>query len=227
MFTRATAGVLRIQSSGLILQGPMESWNTLSQIARNTFEPFEVDLFRQTVRPGMTVLDIGANLGYYTLLAGRLVGPTGKVYAFEPDPRVVSHLDANVRANGLGNVVVLARAASDRPGIRDLQLSRTPSYSGLYANEGMGSIVGTASVETVAVDDVLPHEAVDVVKLDVEGEERAALRGLVRSLGRSSDPHLFLELRTSLGGTRERDLPGTAYWGSPNLPGRQLPGVRP
>lgn len=192
MFKRATADALRIESNGFVIQGSMDSWNTLSQIAGGTFEPFEVDLFRRAVGPGMTVLDIGANIGYYTLLAGKLVGPTGKVYAFEPDPRVVVHLRANVRANGLSNVAVIAKAASDRSDQRDLHLSRTASYSGLYAHAAMGPIVGTASVETVAVDDLLLHEAVDVVKVDVEGEESAVLRGMARALARSN-PHLFLE----------------------------------
>jgi len=189
----ATRDTIRVWSDGLVLQGSMENLRTLSQISRGTFEPFEVELFKQAVRPGMTVVDVGANIGYYTLLAARLAGPSGTVYAFEPDPRTFTTLDANVRGNGLSNVFLIAKAASDRSDIRELHMSRTAQYSGLYSYAEMDSVVATTPVETVAIDDVLQDDTVDVIKMDVEGEEAAALRGLSHALAASSDPRLFLE----------------------------------
>jgi FkbM family methyltransferase len=184
---------IKVEANGLVLQGPMDSWRVLGQIASGTLEPFEVDLFERAIRPGMTVLDVGANSGYYTLLAARLVGASGKVFAFEPDPRTVESLRANVRANGLNNVRVVPRAASDRAGPRAFHLSRTAAHSGLHRSTTMDAVSATTSVDSVAADDALQGETMDVIKIDVEGVEPAVLRGLSRTLGANPDVRLFLE----------------------------------
>lgn len=197
---RLSRDVVRVKADGLVVQGPVDSWRVLTQIASGTFEPFEVDLFKQAVKEGMTVLDIGANIGFYSLLAARLVGPRGKVYAFEPDPRTTASLRENLRANGLPNVTVIQKAASDQSGLREFKLSRTASHSGLYSSMSPESVLGTIRVETVAVDEVLLRESVDVIKLDAEGEEAAVLKGLRRTLERSPRAQLFVEFNpVSLG----------------------------
>jgi len=77
------------------------------------FEPRETELVKREVKKGDTVLDIGANIGYYTLIFARLVGDTGKVYAFEPEPRNFEILKKNVETNGYKNVVLVNGAVSD------------------------------------------------------------------------------------------------------------------
>jgi len=69
------------------------------------FEKYETKLFKKSIKRGMVVLDIGANIGYYTLLAARLVGDEGKVFAFEPDPYNYSLLRKNIEANRYNNVI--------------------------------------------------------------------------------------------------------------------------
>src|SRR5215210_3622928 len=93
---RATGDSITVKVDGLAIEGPMASRRVLSQIKAGTLEPFEAALFVNAIRPGMTVLDIGANIGYYTLLAARKVGPAGNVFAFEADPRTASSLQRNL-----------------------------------------------------------------------------------------------------------------------------------
>lgn len=75
-------------------------------ITRGIYEPRETNLFKKIVRHGMTVIDLGANIGYYTLIASKLVGESGKVYAFEPEPDNFNILVKNININNLKNVVV-------------------------------------------------------------------------------------------------------------------------
>jgi FkbM family methyltransferase len=165
------------------------------------WEPAYTALFARLVRPGDTVLDLGANLGVYTLLAARLVGPGGRVHAFEPNPRLAQLVDLSIRMNGFAPWAQVHRvAASDRTGVA--RLFFTDSYS------GGGSLAGTeeqrdASGEAKhAVDcrllplDTLftdPAMRVDVIKMDVEGHEGPALRGMRQLLTRSPGVRIMME----------------------------------
>jgi FkbM family methyltransferase len=165
------------------------------------WEPQYTALFSRLVRPGDTVLDLGANIGVYTLLAARLVGPTGRVHAFEPNPRLAQLVNLSIRMNGFAPWAQMHRvAASDRTGIA--RLFFTDSYS------GGGSLAGTeeqrdATGETkhavdcrlVPIDTLLadPAMKVDVIKMDVEGHEGPALRGMRALLARSPDVRIMME----------------------------------
>jgi tRNA G37 N-methylase Trm5 len=82
----------------------LDPHDSLGLSVMGSFEPAETELMRQRVRPGATVLDIGANIGYFTLLMARCVGPSGHVYAFEPEPKNFELLQHNVRRNNYANV---------------------------------------------------------------------------------------------------------------------------
>ena len=81
-----------------------------------TFEISETRLVQAFLRPGMTFLDVGAHIGYYTLIASRLVGDAGRVHSFEPGAATRAHLEANVARNGLGNVEIHAEALAEQTG---------------------------------------------------------------------------------------------------------------
>ncbi|HWZ58637.1 MAG TPA: FkbM family methyltransferase, partial [Gemmatimonadaceae bacterium] len=104
-----------------ILGGPLRGWRWIPAAASHgcwlgTFERAEQDVFARTVRPGDVVYDLGANVGFYTLLAARLAGPTGRVVAFEPVPRNLGYLRRHIALNQCENVTVVAAAVSDRSG---------------------------------------------------------------------------------------------------------------
>ena len=90
---------------------------------RSALSGFEAELYRKAVKEGMTVLEIGANIGFFTLLFSRLAGEKGKVFAFEPDPDNFRLLEKNAQANGCTNTVCVKKAVSDRTGTEQLFVS--------------------------------------------------------------------------------------------------------
>lgn len=155
-------------------------------------DAFLAELLREAARPRGTAVEGGAHIGYLTLHLAAAVGAGGRVLAFEPDPGVQGALRGNLARNGLGaRVVVAQQALGERAGRAVLHVSGGGETSSLFG--GGDAAREHVEVEVVALDDVLPADAtVDVVKLDVEGAELSALRGMARVLERSSAV-LFLE----------------------------------
>lgn len=155
-------------------------------------------MFAACLRPGDVVYDIGANVGFFTLLASRLVGPQGQVYAFEPLPRNLALLERHIRLNDCRNVTVFELARAARSG------------SARFVAEGVGPSMsklggeGTLEVRTAALDELFAaHELrpPTLRKMDVEGAEHDVLQGAARLL-RDSRPTIFLAAH----GYRQRDL---------------------
>jgi FkbM family methyltransferase len=164
----------------------------LARLRRGRAEPFTVQLFREHVRPGMAVVDIGAYLGYYTLLGARGAGSTGKVHAFECDPVNYRFLLHNLRLNGFREAVVASSSAvSDRAGslpffVRGWDLST----GSLWQETGVSAVVEVAST---TLDQELGGQPVDVLKMDIEGGELRALDGMRTTIAVSPDLVMFVE----------------------------------
>jgi FkbM family methyltransferase len=163
-----------------ILGGPLRGWRWIPAAASHgcwlgTFERAEQDVFARTIRPGDVVYDLGANVGFYTLLAAKLAGPTGRVVAFEPVPRNLGYLRRHLALNHREDVTVVAAAVSDRSGTA--RFRDGPAHTvGTLATDG-----GYA-VDVVALDDYTSSPAPRVIKIDVEGAEADVLRGAHRVL---------------------------------------------
>ncbi len=162
------------------------------------YEPQETLLVREILKPGMTFVDVGANWGYFTLLAAHLVGPQGTVVALEPDPRMFAKLAANVSRNGYRNVTLHQFAAAAADDHLPLQ-----AYDEAAGNFGLSRLLpgstdeGAVQVRTRPLDsvlDALELGLVDLLKMDIEGAEGLALRGLARSLKTRRVARLLLEL---------------------------------
>ena len=145
------------------------------------------------LKEGMTFLDVGPNVGYYTLLGARCVGTSGKVVALEADPEVVAILRQNIEINGVSNVQLVHGAASEACGRAKLGRARSSSYStGLYCEDAVDWIeVPRYSLD--AVVDQLGVGAVDLVKLDVEGAELEVVAGMAKIL-KVNRPKVIMEL---------------------------------
>jgi len=165
---------------------------TKGLVAIGEWEPGLTALLGGYVKPGMSFLDIGAHVGYYACLAGRLVGPRGLVVAFEPSPRNFELLQANVWRNGLTNVVCFPWAVSAEPGFTQLYLSAENSGDHrIYAHEE-GRATTTVRVAALDALEVL-RPPVDVVKIDVQGAEEDVFRGAERLLAASPGALLAVE----------------------------------
>lgn len=179
------------------------------------FEKDLAKLFTGIVREGMTIVDLGANIGYYTLVGSRVVGPTGRVYAFEPDPRNCAYLVRNVSANGCANVVAVQKAVSTRTGQEAFVLQEPGAGGSLAATvpQNAPSIV----VHTVSLDDFFGQEgwpAIDLVKMDIEGGEKAALEGMRELSKRNPALRLIMESNPGVmrhAGMRPEAIAGTLW----------------
>ena len=158
----------------------------LLRVLGGSYEREQTRLFEAHVRPGQTVLDVGAHVGYYTLLASSLVGPRGAVWAFEPSPHNARFLRRHVRLNRCANVRVEEGAVSSREGT---------AWFAPGSGSGTGHLAGSGrfQVRTVALDAWCAEREIrpDVVKIDVEGAEREVLEGARRVL-ETARPLLFL-----------------------------------
>lgn len=143
-----------------------------------------VALLKSSVGVGMTVVEAGAHIGYVTLQLARAVGTSGRVFAFEANPRTVPLIERNLAVNGLDDrVTVVPLALADVPGRHAFFLSGGGDTSSLHEPEGTSERI---EVAVTALDAWLdPTVRVDVVKLDIEGGEVAALRGMRETLERA------------------------------------------
>jgi FkbM family methyltransferase len=153
------------------------------RIYLGTFEPEETRLVRKHLRPGMTFVDVGANVGYYTALASHLVGKGGRVIAFEPSPYAFERLQSMVRANLLQQSTAIHAGLSDHPGEAKLYLgigshNHTPT---MVAHEN-ATIMDVKIVTLDGEADRLGVDRIDLIKIDVEGHEASVLAGAKRML---------------------------------------------
>lgn len=149
------------------------------------------------VKPGMTVVDIGANIGYFTLLAASLAGEKGMVYAFEPGPENFKLLQRNVIANWfVERVQCSPYALLDHATKMDLHTaSSIPGAGSLFLTEAAGAPVRldeTVTVTTKTLDEIV-QVPVDVIKIDAEGSEPFILEGMKATLERSRGVKLIME----------------------------------
>jgi FkbM family methyltransferase len=134
----------------------------------------DIALMKTHIKKGDVVLDIGANIGFYTKILSELVGEQGKVYAFEPDKTNYGHLLQN--AGHLKNVVFHNKAVSDKTGTITLYHSDMLNVDHkTYATENYTS---TSEIDCVAADDVIPGKKVDFIKIDIQGFEYFAFLGM-------------------------------------------------
>ena len=166
------------------------------------WEPYETQLMTSLLRPGMTVIDVGAHVGYHSLLAAKAVGSTGRVISFEPSPGNFALLTENISLNKLSKIIRAENAAvADYSGELELYLS---SYNTgdhrIYSTQSddddifnAGAHRQSVRVAVLNLDDYLSEHGisrVDLVKIDVQGAEMGVLAGMKKTL--LSNPHLLL-----------------------------------
>jgi FkbM family methyltransferase len=169
-----------------------------------TYEPATITCLVEHLRPGQTFVDVGANHGYFTVVAARLVGPTGRVFAFEPNPPVFEQLSEHVARNRLTNVTTERTALASRDGALELFVSACAGNSGLSSiTPGShaftsGSLDRDSRVQVRATTfDRWRQERgldrIDLMKIDVEGAETLVLQGMTETLASAPPARIICE----------------------------------
>ena len=159
------------------------------------WEIFVDDILSALARPGDVFVDVGANMGYYTIKIGTLVGPEGRVYSFEPNPETYEFLRDNVMINAFESRARLSKTAvGDSAGEAWLSFQRREPGGSTVRTEPL-NLENEMCVPVVRLDDVIPADRpVNLVKIDVEGFEPLALKGMKGVLARSPDAAVVVEL---------------------------------
>jgi len=165
-------------------------------IQQKIYEPGTTKIFKSVLKKGMIVADVGACLGYYSLIAAKIVGHEGKVFAFEPHPTNYMWLLKNIELNNAGDIIIpVNKAISNKKGKIKLYFSRD------YSNIGGHSILQFPTcgnqdyieAETICLDEFFTEIKPHVIKLDIEGGEIFALKGMENLIKNSYELYVFIE----------------------------------
>lgn len=164
-------------------QMKLEPWDLIDSriFFFDVWEPAVSRFMREAIRPGMVVADVGANIGYYTLLMSRAVGPEGHVFAVEPSPEIRARLEDALARNRVSNVTIVPYGISDRAERRSFILSS----ANLGASRFGAVTEGDEGIELRRLADVIPADMLPrlgFIKVDVEGMEAAVMRDIAAML---------------------------------------------
>jgi FkbM family methyltransferase len=191
---------------GVIRHGParglrIDATGTLLSFVLGTCDPDEQELVVTHLRDGGVFYDLGANIGFFSLLAARLVGPTGHVIAFEPSPQNAAQLRRNIDLNGFTNITLVETAVSSEEGFAQLDTTTKERGQMRLTASDEAARVGLVPVRTVSIDgwrDETGFPPPAFMKIDVEGAEVAALRGAHVAI-ESGRPVLLVEIHKTVG----------------------------
>lgn len=185
------ADSLAIRCGNFLYHRWFSLYNLLYEVFKRRQDAAEIRLLRMLVQPGDTILDIGANIGFYSRLLAVLTGASGKVYSFEPDDTNFFHLLGNVQ--GLPNVEPVKQAVAERSG--SLKLYTSPMLNVDHRTYKVDSYREEKDIAATSVDDfVAGCFRVHLIKMDIQGFEVFALRGMTKTLEANKDIRILSEL---------------------------------
>lgn len=151
------------------------------------------------IKPGMKILEVGANIGYYALIETKLAGPSGYLYAIEPAPHNFESLKKNLELNGIRNVDLHMAAFGESRGKAKFYVYDRGNLSSFIKREDMGMKYEEVEVEIMTLDDFLRFKKVDFIRMDVEGFEKEILKGSENALSEGNRPkYFFIEVHSEL-----------------------------
>ena len=180
-----------VQGSKMIL----DPGDSLDLSINGVYGELDTKIIREEIKEGDVVIDVGANIGYYTLIFAQLVGKTGKVFAFEPEPKNFYILKKNIEINNYTNVVVEQKIVSDKCGKMKLFISDSDIVG--HRIHKMGNLEKFIELESVTLDDYMKKlnlvSKVNFIKIDVEGAEPKVLEGSKKILENNNHLKIFTE----------------------------------
>jgi FkbM family methyltransferase len=172
----------------------LEEWIQQQIFLFDYFDQEGIDCVKKNLKNGDVFLDVGANIGAYALIASKIVGETGKVLCFEPVTSTFNHLKENVELNGLSNIQIEQKALMESP--QNIEI-----HIGDISNTGTSSIVNKVEnesksemIEAIVFDDQFKDlDRIDFIKMDIEGAEYSALKGMKNSIQKHL-PKILIEI---------------------------------
>lgn len=183
--------VLDIQGHKMFL----DSKDALELSVHGVHELFTTEVIKREVKKGDTVLDIGANIGYYTLIMSKIVGMDGEVIAFEPEPTNYDLLGKNAEVNTYSKITLYQCAVSDKNGLTNLYLHKLAPEHRMCNPSGKHKSI---KVQSGRLDDLSLPKKIDFIKMDIEGAEGRAIEGMSQILQRNKNLKIVMEISPNL-----------------------------
>ena len=185
----------RLKNEFVIIDGNkmfLDEKDSLLLSINKIYEKNETNFVKDSVNKGDIVIDIGANIGYYTLMFAKLVGDTGKIYSFEPDPRNFLILEKNIQINGYNNIILEKKAVSNKLGKSILYVNENSAGSSMHKPN---NVVNQIDVDLITLDNYFEVNSItpDFIKIDIEGYELNALKGMESILQSSDKTKIMIE----------------------------------
>lgn len=173
----------------------LDPGDSLNLSINGVYGELDTKIIREEIHEGDIVIDVGANIGYYTLIFAQLVGKSGKVIAFEPEFKNFEILKKNVEINNYNNVILEPKIVSEKYGKMKLYVSDSDIVG--HRIQKMGNLKNFVEVESVTLDDYMKKlnldEKVNFIKIDVEGAESKVLQGSTKILKKHDHLKIFTE----------------------------------
>lgn len=200
-FVRSSSEFLRsrLKSNYVEIDGQkmfLDSLDSMRLSINGIYDEFETKTLKKIIKTDDVVFDIGANIGYYTLIFARLVGRSGKVFSFEPESTNFELLKKNAKINGYTNIEFFCKAISNSNKTTKLFLDKK--------NKGGHSLIDkiedreSIEIKSIRIDDYFKNQNIDFVKIDIEGFEFEAIKGMSELLEKSNNVKIMTEFNPYL-----------------------------
>jgi len=185
---------------GLWMQLRIQDMTQETILLEAGWDPLLTEFTKEALADGSVFIDVGANAGYFTLIAAQCVGDSGKVLSIEPNPSVAKQLKVNVERSRLSNVIIEEAACSDSQSPLTLYIPDESKLGQASLSKANAGSIESVNVRSVTLDQLILDNALETVtfvKIDVEGAELMVLRGMTETLRRYK-PIIVLELEPDL-----------------------------
>ena len=171
----------------------LDPTDILQLSTRGFHEPYLTSIAKEDIKEGDIVIDIGAHIGYYTLIFAKLVGETGKVFAFEPHPDNLALLKKNIEINNYKNIIPIQKAVSNTTGTIKLYLDKTGSARHSTVKGNQYCKESYVEIGCITLDQFLDDTKVDFVKMDTEGGEFNVFKGMLNIIKENKNLKIITE----------------------------------
>jgi len=166
-----------------------------ASISYGIYEPTETKWLYEILKSGMTFIDVGANIGYYSLLASSLVGSSGKVYSFDPSPYAYERLCQTIKLNNITNIHAYNLGLSDHPENVELALREIQVHSPSFCTDNLKTKLGISKLITLdSFAEENDIKFIDMIKIDVEGYEPNVIKGMTKLLNENKVNRIMIEI---------------------------------